>query len=268
MLAASMLLFNPGNDTLQVTFFLWMVYFWLRARKGHGALWGAALGLTAAAAFFFTLATAVVVVVLFSWTLAACVVDRRLDLKRQAAFWGGSAAGLLLGIGVLYAALRYDTFSVLLACYRNHAAFYANFPRTYWKWLLYNPWEFALFTGMPLAAATVWAAARKNPLGEGAQEGSKASSFGPRAAIVATLVVMALLDLSGKNSSEIDRLWVFFMPLLAVPACARLARERRGRAGLVFIAALQVITIVLLRLYVDTWRSEGLMQDLGKYMGQ
>lgn len=52
MLASSMLLFNPDNDTLQVTFFLWMLYFFVRGRAGRRWLWGALFGAVAAAAFF------------------------------------------------------------------------------------------------------------------------------------------------------------------------------------------------------------------------
>ena len=116
MLAGSMLLFNPDNDTLQVTFFLWMLYFFLRAyacspahllacstlprrsRAGRGAgvrvggeaapsvlsprssilLFGFLFGLAASAAFFFSLATAIVVIVCF--TAAALSKDYRRPL--------------------------------------------------------------------------------------------------------------------------------------------------------------------------------------------
>ena len=38
--------------------------------------------------------------------------------------------------------------------YRNHAGFYGQFPRTYWRWLLVNPLELALALGVPIVVLT------------------------------------------------------------------------------------------------------------------
>ena len=104
MFAGSMLLFNPGNDTLQVFVFLWMAYFHLKALEGRRAVWGAAMGLAAAAGFFFSLATAVVVVVLFFWSITRWLSGGLPALRSDIAFWAASAGGLLAGFGVLYLA--------------------------------------------------------------------------------------------------------------------------------------------------------------------
>ena len=265
MLAGSLVLFNPGNDNMQVTFFLWMVYFFLRRRQGRAALWGLAFGALAAGAFFFTLATAVVVIVLFAWNAAEWYVEGRARTRRDVVFWLGAAVGLLAGFTALRAFLGYNSFAALLACYRNHGAFYSHFPRTYWKWLIYNPWEFVLFTGGPLAAAIFWAALRK----PGADELAALPNVRlARAALAATLLVMLVLNVSGKNSSEVNRLWVFFMPLLTIPACVIVSAGAKRRVTILAIAVLQALNILILRSYVDTWRTENLMNDLQKYMGQ
>jgi len=262
MLAISLLLFTPDNDTLQVTFFLWMLYFCLKSRDGHAALWGAALGLAASVAFFFTLATAVVVVILMSYSAIEVSLSRA-GLRQRLLFWAASGLGLLIGFFALYAATGYNSFSSLLACYKNHEAFYLYYPRTYWKWLLYNPVEFLLFTGGPLFAAvlaTLW----RRPPSPAAGASSRAQAAW--CLIAAAFAVLVLLDISGKNSSEINRLWVFFMPLMTLPACVLLTAFPGGLRRLLMIGLLQIMIVLATRTYIDVWRIEEFFRDISKYL--
>jgi methylthioxylose transferase len=96
--------------------------------------------------------------------------------------------------------------------YRNHAGFYAKYPRTYWKWLLLNPIELTLAAGAPLTVAAIaglrraWAGRHKGELS------TLAIGWGA--------TVWGLLWLTGKNSGEAARLWLLFLPgLTAVAAC-------------------------------------------------
>ena len=45
--------------------------------------------------------------------------------------------------------------------FRNHGGFYEQYPRTYWKWLLINPFEFAVAAGVPLSVLAVWGVVRQ-----------------------------------------------------------------------------------------------------------
>lgn len=85
--------------------------------------------------------------------------------------------------------------------YRNHAGFYAQYPRTYWKWLLVNPIEISVATGLPMALAafslpTAW----KN---------RRTAAAGP---FWMSLLTWSLLWLTGKNMGEAARLWIFLIP--------------------------------------------------------
>lgn len=86
----------------------------------------------------------------------------------------------------------------------NHAAFYDSYVRTYWIWLFVNALELSLAVGLPIVAALIlWR--REIPL-----------------LAVSTLPVLAvvlLLWLSGKNSGETARLWLFLMPWLLWLSC-------------------------------------------------
>jgi len=261
LLAISMLLFNPDNDTLQVMLFLWMAYFLLRGVAGRPLLWGIAFGLVAALGFFFTLATSVVVITLFLWAIALSMTEKKHSYKRDAVFWAAAAGGLAGGFGAFYVTLRYDSLASLYACYANHREFYVYYPRSYFKWVLYNLWEFAMFLGGPLSAAVIWYAATRPSLAPRAIENRSSRAF-----VLATLAVLIALDLSGKNLSEVNRLWVFFMPLLALPAMTLVRRDTSGTVTLWALGALQVINVVIVRFYVDIWRVENFLQEMEKYM--
>jgi hypothetical protein len=98
----------------------------------------------------------------------------------------------------------------------HHARFYRAFSRTYLKWVLVNPIELAVALGLP---ATIWAAF------------GLASRRAPRVSWAA-LVVLALLTLSGRNLSEIARLWLPWMPALLVASGAGLERLDAGPKSL------------------------------------
>jgi len=87
---------------------------------------------------------------------------------------------------------------------RNHTGFYEQFSRTYWKWLLVNPIEFAIAAGIPLAILAIWSIVRQWRLSEAR----------PTWHIIAWLVSIGLLWLTGKNMSEAARLWIFLTPFL------------------------------------------------------
>lgn len=113
---------------------------------------------------------------------------------------GGSAFVILTTATWLLASC--NLANVWVWNYRNHAGFYAQFPRTYWKWLLVNPLELAVATGLPLIILALcslrihW----KQP---------RTAAGGP---FWMSLLAWCLLWLTGKNMGEAARLWIFLMP--------------------------------------------------------
>ena len=160
------------------------------------------------------------------------------------------------GFLALYLLTGYNSIASLVACYRGHAAFYQHFPRTYWKWLLFNPFEFAMFFGGPLAVVVAYHLARGLPDESPLHPGSA------RALVLSALFVLVLLDISGKNASEVARLWVLFMPFLALPAAVLEARGTGGLRNLVILGGIQAVYVILLRVYLDVWRVEALIHEI------
>jgi hypothetical protein len=262
LLAGSLFLFNPGNDNLNVLFFLTATWLTVRGARARPLWWGVSTGVVLAATFFFTLAAAVLIVVLLFMSSLHVVRSGRHALRGAIIFWGGVLSGVLAGFAALYLATGYNSFASLLACYRNHALFYNYFPRSYWLWVPYNLAEFAIFLGGPLVACVLAAVSMPKALRDGA-----ALSPIARAMMLSGIVVLVGLDVSGKNLSEVNRLWAFFMPLMTIPACAILAGTI-GRSALLAAALLQAFYLVLLRVPLDVWRSQDFITEIQRCTGQ
>ncbi|MFM7057823.1 MAG: hypothetical protein ACKO2P_12965 [Planctomycetota bacterium] len=99
----------------------------------------------------------------------------------------------------------------------NHEAFYSEYSRTWWKWLLVNPLELFFASGPPLALAGIAGASAA------VRQLFSRSPMEPQKTLAAAVfLVWLLLLLSGKNQGEAARLWTFLTPWVSVCAAARL----------------------------------------------
>ena len=134
----------------------------------------------------------------------------------------------------------YDVWAVWWNCLSQHADFAVLFPRSYVAWVLFNPVEFAVFTGVPVCLLMLLSAAKDARLWL-RHPRDTALSILPWA----LLGVLAALNLSGKNLGEVARLWMFLMPFAAVSAAASLVEldGRRGwvAAGVLLLAGVQLV---------------------------
>ncbi len=125
----------------------------------------------------------------------------------------------LVGIGAASFLAATVLFSLWTDChlgrvwwwnYHNHGGFYEQYPRTYWKWLLVNPWELTWAAGVPVVAVAIRGGMRL--LADGGLRAAVAHPLSGR--FLACLTVWILLWISGKNMGEAARLWLFLMPWL------------------------------------------------------
>ena len=122
--------------------------------------------------------------------------------------------------------------------YHNHAAFYDNFTRTNWKWLIESPIELLVACGVPVFALALsrlksdWSNIQKQPA---------SGNFVSRrrslpSETVAVSLVWGLLWLSCKNSGEVARLWCPLLPLLIwLSASPGLSNRHRQWLGLLVV---------------------------------
>jgi hypothetical protein len=153
-----------------------------------------------------------------------------------AAWW---AAGLAAVHLLLAAALDYDA----VTRYRSAMAFHEQWWPDDPKWLLGSPVQFFVWIGVPFTAAlAVEAVHAAHPR----RLGSAASLF-----VLGALVLIAITDAIGHTRAESERLWLFWAPLLMVPAAARIERwEAAGGPRVVpVLLAIQLATAFIIKIH-------------------
>ncbi len=128
--------------------------------------------------------------------------------------------------------VRVNLLAVWWLNYQNHAGFYQQYARTYWKWLLVNPVELSFAAGVPVL---LWAVASVVTLRKERRSALALAAW-------SMVFVWGLLWLTGKNSGEAARLWIVFLPWLvwlAGPLLAEAEANSRShwlRPAWVFLA--------------------------------
>jgi hypothetical protein len=216
-LVPALAIFLPKSDALYPLIGMAFLACWYR--PGSAAGYGASVLAAFILWFGMTLSLALLPVVVLASLLAANnLVATDADKRRRLAWALARDAAIVLvvfaGLSLL-CGLFFDInlFTVWRWNFHNHAGFYEQFQRTYWKWLLLNPSEIALAAGLPVFVFAVVGLRRR-----------------PFATSVALPIgtVIFLLWISGKNSGEAARLWIFLIPwIIWLAASSWNAREDR-----------------------------------------
>lgn len=215
-------LFLPKSDVLYSLLGVLFLFAWLTGWETRSAVrcflagFVLCLGLTCSLAL---LPIHVLVALLTLWRGWICQPGERVPEAMSKLLFAKSwaAVGFLLPAVTLWASKGVNLLNVWIWNYRNHASFYDEYPRTYWKWLLVNPLEFCVAVGLPLALLAM--------LG-GWRTGSAPPRSRRNGIVWASLAVWGLLWLSGKNMGELARLWIVVMPPLILLAAACFSGEK------------------------------------------
>lgn len=229
-LASSAVLFQPSADTAFPLVSTSILAITVSANAGglRRAAWsGLACGLIFGVAMEFTLAFLAVGLIVTFVTL----FKSGPSLRNKLAFLFATLFGFL-GVSLLFLLMTgANPFVIWWWNQKNHARFYEEFPRTYVAWVIANPLELAVGLGI---ATVIW----------GLIGLARPKGF-PRVS-VATLVVLAILTLGGRNLSEVGRLWLPFMPALLVAAgygMETVAAGPKALAASLALLALQVLAL-------------------------
>ncbi len=245
-------LFLPKSDVLYPLLGVLLWYFWLTGWEERSTWRSVLAGTTLLIGLCLSLALIPVWVglgVITLWRGWFCDPEERVPDATSKLWFAKSwaAVGFLVPAVGLWWFKGVNLLAVWIWNYRNHAGFYAEYPRTYWKWLAVNPLEFCIAAGIPLACAALWGGWRiVSP-----QRRSR------RAGLVWTcLIVGGLLWISGKNMGELARLWILLMPPLVWLAAGALPADNepmsppdRSRWAAIFVLQLAVAIAMLMRVH-------------------
>jgi hypothetical protein len=138
--------------------------------------------------------------------------------------------GFAAGTGIAWATTGANPLVIWWHNQRNHARFYAEYPRSWLAWQGANLAEAVVALGIPAALAAGVAFGMRRPT---------------RVA-VATLAVLAMLQLSGRSLSEVGRLWIPLFPGLVVAAGRGLGLAGLGRWGVAATVGLTAVQVLVL----------------------
>jgi hypothetical protein len=125
----------------------------------------------------------------------------------------------------------HQVIEVWLINLEKHRGFYQHFPRGYFSWVFVNVLEFSLVAGVPILLCG-FSLVRRSP-----------NRHLPLAAWV--MLTLLALDLTGKNLSEVARLWLFLTPIVCA-AGAPAVENIRSRWILAALLAIQAWLLVSL----------------------
>jgi hypothetical protein len=173
---------------------------------------------------------------------ALAAADGAASLRRVVL--GAAAAGVagLTAFGVP-ALLGHHPARAMLTALSIHREMYTT-PRSYALWLLFNPLDFALFLGLPVAVAGLLLLAGTARHVAGGGDGSPITRF----RLVAFAGMAALLAL-GVTRGEVGRLWIPLMPLVLVASLGAGSAPGR-RESVLHATLLAAFTLVMASYWV------------------
>ena len=247
VLLPGMSLFSPKFDTMLPLFSVGFFYLVISAsdsRRGWAALLA---GLIFYVSMLFTFAVLVLpLFLLIYWLLGRWRGGwAKLPRSQAALYLGLGLLGFLIPLVLLSIFLNYNSIVTWIAVYHQHAATYTIKKWTYWKWVLYNPFEFAVFMGIPISAFLL-----RRLIFQG-KKFIKREAWRPEEAFLFSFILtILLLNFSGKSLSEVGRLWIFLMPFAIIIAVSGMRLWNGKRGVFFFLLTLQFIQVIFMKLYL------------------
>jgi hypothetical protein len=155
--------------------------------------------------------------------------------------------GFATALAALWVFLQFNAVATWWECLRSNARFNRVTGRSYLPWVLYNPVDFLMFLGVGLSALLLVAGASVVRRLRAWRQWSPVTL-----GLAVFVLALLLLDVSGMNTGEVARLWLFLMPGAALLAAGAL--ERFGLAGryvLLVVLVCQAVQALIFKLYLN-----------------
>lgn len=186
-------------------------------------IWLFVAGALLSVATFFSVGNAALAVPIFIYGLLwQGEGSYRPSLRTQLAWTAVFGAGVLSIWLIYWAGWHIPPWQIVQAGLAEHYTSVTN-ERGYATWLPFNLLDSILFSGIPVfisfGVAVVFATqsiCKKIGLRPSATPSTSSGSANANGLTVATAVLLILLLISGSTRGEVGRIWLFFMPLIAV----------------------------------------------------
>ncbi len=235
----AVLLFLPLNDTFLGLFGIVGFLGVLLGQRKKSILYYFLGGLSIAIGAFFSASMLVVILMAILFlALSTC------PLKEKILGGLGVLGGLVILPILLLVFYHFNTFGVFLEITRLQA------KRSYLPWTFYDLYDFFIFAGIPVLVCSIVIIKNilKRLLPFGFTQGKLVHND---ALTIAFFLTLFLLDISGFSRAEAGRIWMPYMPFLAVIAAAFLTKEKKFSTTA--FSALLVMQLVQLLVMQEFW---------------
>jgi len=207
-------------------------------RPGFLAIAGAAVGIHSLFGYHFTALVALFVLwrLMLSWRDSAMGFRPTEAARRAARDLAIFLAPILAIWLVLWIAFDFSYIRHWITGVAKHR-FGITHYRSYWAWLVWNLWDVAFFLGLPALAAIGWTVLKRR---------AWLSTY-----VIALVIVLLAIDLSGAVRGETARILMFFYPLLIPLAAPFLADETTAPARFRLLAVHQLAQLACMALYLN-----------------
>ena len=219
-LVPALSVFLPKSDALYPLLGMLFLVTWRSAYRNNSPTRAVLAGMLFWTGLSFSLALlpiGLLAVTLTVWETVA-VEDRTLikrRIRRTLILVGWATAAFAVLTVTAWLTVKVNLFAIWAWNYRNHASFYDQSTRTYWKWLLINPLETGFAFGWPICILALFNLGRLVRFPQRRRNDTELKQRLPRrfiAPVCSCFLVWALLWISGKNMGEAGRLWLFLLP--------------------------------------------------------
>lgn len=207
-------------------------------RPGYLVIAGTAVGIHSLFGYHFSALMALFVLwrLMLSWRDSAMGFRPSEAARRAARDLAVFLAPILAIWLVLWIAFDFSYISHWITGVEKHRFGITQY-RSYWAWLLWNLWDVAFFLGLPALAAIGWAVLKRR---------AWLSAY-----VIALVVVVLAIDLSGAVRGETARILMFLYPLLIPLAAPFLADETTAPGRFRLLAVHQLAQLVCMALYLN-----------------
>lgn len=228
------LILDPFYSFFSVTGFL---LFLLSARKGNYFL-STISGFILSVGLFFSLSILPVLGVIFMYCLILFIKKKNKEILKQITFF---AFGLILFIGLLNI-LGFNSIKALPIIIGN------QMPRMYLPWLLFNPYDFFLYLGVPVSLLFITATINK-------LKNIKFFMDDNSTILTSFWIIFTTLIISGISRGEVGRIWLplMFIPLLLVSEYITNKLKFSKKHFTIILVLLFTQVIIMEEFWVPVW---------------
>jgi hypothetical protein len=247
LLVPGLVLFAPIFDTVYPLFGVLAVLLFLRALEDDSIGYAGWSALAFSAATFMSVGCFVLAVM-----GAALVLQRMLYRER----WLRPCVAFAITFALTWLVLDVALGVNMIAIFRRIGQYQLGYEasRSYWLWLRWKPYDFAMFLGVPVTAlALLYGAGVVGRLRLAARHWIALDAL-----FLAWLATILFLDVTGVIRAEVGRLMALLMPFGAIFAVAALdtgnqtpARYRLGLAVYLAVAALEFAQLMVFNRYLE-----------------